>query len=231
MNAYFAGSGISKSFVTARGRQLVLNDLSISLAKGEILAILGVSGCGKSTLLDILAGFSRPDAGRVSLEGAECRRPGPDRAFVFQSGALFPWLSALENVEAGLRAAGLDKRTRRERALEMLELTGLAGHVHKLPGELSGGMRQRVSLARVLALGPKVLLMDEPFAALDAITRNQMHALLLKLHARFQTGVVMVTHDAAEAERLSHSTFILENGALRPENIAGLGARTQEANM
>lgn len=138
--------------------------------------------------------------------------PGPDRAVVFQEPALFPWLTALENVEIGLEAAGIPSAARRARALDMLTLTGLSGRENQIPAELSGGQKQRVSLARVLALSPPVLLMDEPFAALDAITREQMQLLLVTLHARIGMGIILVTHDVEEALLLGDEVCVMAPG-------------------
>lgn len=192
--------GIVKGYA---GGGLVLPGVTLILGQGDILALLGPSGCGKSTLLGILAGFLAADAGEVLLDGRPCGGPGPDRAVVFQEDALFPWLTALENVTLGLGAAGLPKVARREWAWAMLARVGLSGFEGHRPGALSGGMRQRVALARALALSPRVLLMDEPFAALDAITRGQMHELLIELHETMDMAVLLVTHDAAEAVRLA----------------------------
>jgi len=199
MTPFFACSGIWKSFRKGGGARLVLPGVSVAVPRGGVLALIGASGCGKTTLLNILAGFDVPDAGTVTLEGRPCGGPGPDRAVVFQEPALFPWLTALENVEIGLEAAGVPPDARRARALDMLALTGLSGREGQIPAELSGGQKQRVALARVLALSPPVLLMDEPFAALDAITREQMQSLLMALHARIGMGIVLVTQDVKEA--------------------------------
>jgi len=190
----------------------VLRHVSFALDPGEIVALIGVSGCGKTTLLDILAGFAEADHGQVLLGGAPTDRPGPAKAVVFQRDALFPWLTALENAAFGLRAAGVPRAERLEQAAAMLARVGLDGDMHKLPRELSGGMRQRVALARVLVLKPRLLLMDEPFAALDALTREDMHELLLALHAEFTPAMLMVTHDVAEAAKLADRILILQRG-------------------
>ena len=201
MTPFFACSGIWKSFRKGGESRLVLPGVSVAIPRGGVLALIGASGCGKTTLLNILAGFDAPDAGTVTLEGRSCCGPGPDRAVVFQEPALFPWLTALENVEIGLEAAGIPSAARRARALDMLALTGL-----------SGGQKQRVSLARVLALSPPVLLMDEPFAALDAITREQMQLLLVTLHARIGMGIILVTHDVEEALLLGDEVCVMAPG-------------------
>lgn len=212
MTAFFACSGIWKSFRKDGGSRLVLPDVSVAIPSGGVLALIGASGCGKTTLLNILAGFDVPDAGTVTLEGRLCGGPGPDRAVVFQEPALFPWLTALENVEIGLEAAGVPPDARRSLALDMLTLTGLSGRENQIPAELSGGQKQRVSLARVLALSPPVLLMDEPFAALDSITRGQMQSLLVSLHARIGMGIILVTHDVEEALLLADEVCIMAPG-------------------
>lgn len=212
MRPFFGCSGIRKTFGAGAEARLVLPGVSLALRRGGIAALVGASGCGKTTLLHILAGFDAPDAGSVELEGRPCRGPGPDRAVVFQEAALFPWLTALENVAFGLKAAGVPEGERRRRAREMLSLVGLSDQASHLPAELSGGQKQRVSLARVLALRPPVLLMDEPFAALDAITREQMQGLLIALHARLNMGIVLVTHDMEEALLLADDVFIMAPG-------------------
>lgn len=209
---FFGCSGVRKTFGKGKTARLVLPGVTLSLPRGGIAALLGASGCGKTTLLNILAGFDAPDAGVVELEGRPCGGPGPERAVVFQEAALFPWLTALENVEFGLKAAGVSGQRRRSRALEMLSLVGLSGHEPQLPSELSGGQKQRVALARVLALASPVLLMDEPFAALDAITRGQMQALLVSLHARMGMGIVLVTHDVEEALLLADEICVMAPG-------------------
>ena len=194
---FFACSGIWKSFRKGGESRLVLPGVSVAIPRGGVLALIGASGCGKTTLLNILAGFDAPDAGTVTLEGRPCGGPGPDRAVVFQEPALFPWLTALENVEIGLEAAGIPSAARRARALDMLALTGLSGRENQIPAELSGGQKQ---------------LMDEPFAALDAITREQMQLLLVTLHARIGMGIILVTHDVEEALLLGDEVCVMAPG-------------------
>lgn len=201
--------GIAKTFGVNGEERTVLPGVSLTLEEGEFLALLGPSGCGKSTLIDILAGFTRPDAGRVLLRGREPDGPGPDRAVVFQEDALFPWLTARENITLGLRARKMPRAARRELAARLLARVGLAGREESLPRELSGGMRQRLALARVLALEPAVLLMDEPFAGLDAITREQMQDFLLELRAEQRMTVLLVTHDVSEAMKLADTLMVL----------------------
>lgn len=196
-------SDITKSYA---GR-VVLPAVDLDLSPGKIVALLGPSGCGKTTLLNILAGFEQPDKGEVRLRNEPCAGPGPDRAVVFQDDALFPWLTALENTDP--------RGVRQKEAGELLRLVGLHGFEHHLPRELSGGMRQRVALARALALRPDILLMDEPFASLDAITREQMQDLLLELHSRFGMATLLVTHDVREATLLADTVLVMTgNGHL-----------------
>jgi len=201
-HAYLQVSNIWKGFKSGTDRLEVLRGVSFAVQRGEILALLGASGCGKTTLLNILAGFLAPDTGTIRIKGRSTSGPGPDKAVIFQEDALFPWLNVLENVELGLKINQTPWRRRRDITARMLALVGLTGREKLLPGELSGGMRQRVALARVLALEPKLLLMDEPFAALDALTREEMQNLLLDLHADFSPAMVFVTHDVVEAVKL-----------------------------
>lgn len=206
----------SGSCVTVRGLGLhygnpdapLFRDLSLDLAPGEIVALLGPSGCGKSSLLNAVAGFIPVQAGEIRVQGRPSTGPGADKAVVFQEDTLFPWLTALENVALGLKAGGMPKAQRLARAASMLELVGLgaAGQLH--PAELSGGMKQRVALARVLVLEPGLLLMDEPFAALDALTREDMHELLLDLHARLRPAILFVTHEVNEAVKLADRVLL-----------------------
>ncbi len=202
---------VSKSFPQAppRRRVIALHDFSLTVRAGEFVCLLGPSGCGKTTLLNLIAGFDRPDSGRVLFAGREVSGPGPDRAVVFQDPALFPWLTARGNVEFALRTQGLPARERRERAIEILELVGLAGFENARPYQLSGGMRQRVALARVLAMRPAGLLLDEPFGALDAITRERLQEELVSLLDTERKPVVFVTHDVREAAFLADRVVIM----------------------
>ncbi len=181
------------------GRTPVLTDVSFTARRGEMICILGRSGCGKSTLLNILAGFMLPSSGTVRLNGRPVNRPGPDRCVVFQDDALFPWLTVRENIAFGLKRRGLGRRQIRAEVDRFLSLVDLADFGDFLPHEISGGMKQRVSIARVLILQPEVLLMDEPFAALDAQTREEMQNLLLTLWDTFKHTIIFVTHDVGEA--------------------------------
>ncbi len=184
---------------TRGGMHVALQELSFSIPRGEFLCLLGPSGCGKTTLLNMLAGFLRPSHGQVRVDGEQVLAPSPRRGVVFQDYSLFTWLTALGNVEFSLRMAGVPKRERRERALEGLRAVGLETMRERYPFELSGGMKQRVAIARALAARPPLLLADEPFAALDAMTRGTLQALLLDIQQQAGTTVVFVTHNIAEA--------------------------------
>ena len=191
--------------------------MSFEVLAGGFYTIIGHSGCGKSTLLNIVAGLDQATAGEIIVDGLARRDPGPDRGMVFQSYTLFPWLSVIDNVAFGLRMRGVGKRERREAALHYVELVKLSAFVDAYPRELSGGMRQRVALARALANKPAVLLMDEPFGALDAETREQMQDLLLSIRAKEFMTVLFITHDIEEAILLSERIGIM---AARPGRIA-----------
>jgi NitT/TauT family transport system ATP-binding protein len=186
-----------------------LRDVSIKTVPGEFVVVVGPSGCGKSTLLNIAAGMLKPDNGRVTLDGHRVRSPGPDRAMVFQEHGLFPWLTALANVEFGLKMAGVAKSERQDRAAEALKMVHLAHSTGKLIHELSGGMRQRVAIARALVMDPAVLLMDEPFASLDAQTRTLLHEQLQELWCRTRKTILFVTHSVGEAVRLADRIVVL----------------------
>ena len=186
-------SGLAKSYRELR----VLSGIDLEVREGEIVAVLGPSGCGKSTLLRLLAGLEPPDAGRVAQDGRSVSGPSPERPMVIQGATLFPWLSLRGNLEWGPRAVG--RKDARARADELLEATGLAGSGAFLPRQLSGGMRQRAAIAQVLANEPPLLLLDEPFGALDAQTRLRMQEWLSALLARRRTATVLVTHDVEEA--------------------------------
>ena len=209
MKAWFICRNLQKSY----GGRSVLPGIDLTLQPGSITAFIGASGCGKSTLLRVVAGLESPDAGEMLLEGVPCGGPGMDRVMVFQDDALFPWLSVAENVIFGLENAGMPPALRQQRARELLALVGLEQWEQSLPSMLSGGMRQRVALARALVLRPKLLLLDEPFAALDAITRSRMQALLASLQARTGVTVLMVTHDVAEACLLADTVHLMGTGA------------------
>jgi NitT/TauT family transport system ATP-binding protein len=197
--------GLDKHF----GRTHVLDGITVDIAPGEFVSLLGASGCGKSTLLSILAGLEEPTAGTLSVAGGRA-------GLMFQEPALLPWLTAGQNVELALRLRGVPRRERRERAAELLALVRLEGAYRMRPHELSGGMRQRVAMARALALDTSVLLMDEPFAALDAITRDVLHAELLRMWEATGLTVVFVTHNVREAVRLGQRVLLMSS---RPGRI------------
>lgn len=190
---------LSLSFETRERRVDAVRDVSLRVTTGRTLCLLGPSGCGKSTVLNAIAGFLTPSQGEVRIDGAVVTGPGPDRGMVFQDLALYPWHDILRNVEFGLRHRVRDRRARRERARSWIERVHLTGHETKRVSELSGGMAQRVAIARCLAAEPSVVLMDEPFAALDAHTRISMQELLAQLVDEYGTTVVFVTHDIDEA--------------------------------
>ncbi|MDB4894183.1 MAG: sulfate transporter ATP-binding protein [Firmicutes bacterium] len=200
---------VSKDFHSHQGKLHVLDSVSLQIGAGEFFCLLGPSGCGKSTLFNIIAGLERPDSGQVLVDGRPVTGPGPDRVVVFQDGALFPWLTVRGNVEFGLAMRGLPRAAIRERAMAVLDLVRLSRFADACIHELSGGMRQRVSIARALALEPRILLMDEPFAALDAQTRNVMQEELQRIWAQTGQTVIFVTHNVAEAIRLGDRVAVL----------------------
>lgn len=195
----------------------VLDALSLEIRDSEFVAIIGPSGCGKTTLLRMMAGLVHPDEGRVLVAGKEVRGPGPERAMVFQDFALLPWADALTNVALGLKLRGMGKDQRLARARELIDLIGLAGFEHSLPKQLSGGMQQRVGLARALAVDPQILLMDEPFGSLDEISRRGMQVELLRIWERHKITAVFVTHSVDEAVFLSDRIVIM---SAQPGRIA-----------
>jgi NitT/TauT family transport system ATP-binding protein len=202
---------VSKRFaVNDSGEITVLQDIGFTVRRGEFICILGRSGCGKSTLLKILAGFMPTSAGTVRLNGKPAGRPGPDRCVVFQEDALFAWLTVRENIAFGLRGRAMTRREKEREVDRFLSLVGLTDFADYLPAEISGGMKQRVSLARVLILRPEILLMDEPFAALDAQTREEMQDLLLRLWSELSHTIVFVTHDVGEAALLADRILLFD---------------------
>jgi NitT/TauT family transport system ATP-binding protein len=193
-----------------------LHDIDLHIAPGEFVCLLGPSGCGKSTLLGALAGHLRPSRGTIRVDGEAVREPHPDRGLVFQQHTLFPWQRVIDNVAFGLKMQGMPRAERRERAQALLAEVGLQGFEQRYPRELSGGMQQRVEIARVLINRPKVLLMDEPFGALDALTRVKMQRLLLDVWERIRTTVVFITHDIDEALFLADRILVMSS---RPGRI------------
>jgi len=200
---------LRKVFRTGASDLTVLEGIDFSVQKGELICILGRSGCGKSTLLKILAGFIPPTAGRVLLGEEPVARPGPERCVVFQEDALFPWLTVEENIAFGMRQHRWARKEISDEIDRFLALVGLSEFRHYLPREISGGMKQRVALARVLILQPRVLLMDEPFAALDAQTREEMQQLMLSLWAKLSHTILFVTHDVTEAVTLADRILLM----------------------
>ena len=208
--------GIRKEFVTKATRSLAIEHVDFRIQAGEFICLLGRSGCGKSTLLNMLAGFLKPTQGRVLVNGAEVAGPGLDRGIVAQNGALFPWLTALENVEFVMRMKGISQRERKEEAHRLLHLFGLKSFEASYPRQLSGGMQQRVAIARAMAIAPTILLMDEPFGALDDITRHAMQSELLRVWMSTSTTVIFVTHSISEAIFLADRVAVM---APRPGRI------------
>ena len=201
--------GVRKEFDTGDTRICAVDEVSLEIPPGTFASLVGPSGCGKTTLLNIVAGFERTTAGRASVDGREVHAPGPDRGVVFQEPGLFPWLRVEENVAFPLRVRGLPAGDIQGRVSQILDQVGLGPFRRSYPAELSGGMRQRVAIARVLAMDPAALLMDEPFAALDVQTRNLMQEFLLQLLERHRKTVLFITHDIQEAVFLADRVYII----------------------
>jgi len=201
--------GLGRTFESEAGTVTALHEIAFQAHRRELLCLIGPSGCGKSTLVRVLAGLDEPTSGAVLLDGAAVRGPGPDRGMVFQGYTLFPWRSVLENVMFGLEVAGKSKSSAADEAMEWIEIVGLRGFANAYPHQLSGGMKQRVAIARALANRPRILLMDEPFAALDAQTRAQMQSYLLALWKQIDITIVFVTHDLDEAVYLADRIVVL----------------------
>jgi NitT/TauT family transport system ATP-binding protein len=201
--------GVWKEFAKGERRVMALQDIDLDVAQREFVAILGPSGCGKSTLLNMVAGFDHPTRGTVKVEGEEIVEPSPRRCVVFQEPALFPWLTVMDNVVFGPKNRRQPAAEYRPRAAQIIEQVGLRGFEASYPAELSGGMRQRVGIARVLIMEPRVLLMDEPFGSLDAQTRSLMQELLLALWQRHQQTVLFITHDIEEALLLADRVCVM----------------------
>jgi NitT/TauT family transport system ATP-binding protein len=212
--------GIHHAFGTrGDGLRPVLSEINLDVGPGEIVALVGPNGCGKSTLLRLIAGLARPVAGSVHVADRRVEGPQPAVGIVFQEPRLLPWRTALDNVAYPLELAGVPAAIRRQRARELLRLVGVEGSAHLRPHQLSGGMRQRVALARALARDPAVLLLDEPFSALDALTRDRFNVELLRLWERHRTAVIFVTHDIAEALFVADRVVVLSE---RPGRIVGI---------
>jgi nitrate/nitrite transport system ATP-binding protein len=215
MKNFIQVQGAEMVFNTKKGSFHALREINLDVAKGEFVTLIGHSGCGKSTLLNLIAGLTLPSSGALLCDNREIAAPGPERAVVFQNHSLLPWLTCFENVHLAVeRVFGkTDTKARlKERTLAALELVNMGHAASKRPHEISGGMKQRVGIARALAMEPKVLLMDEPFGALDALTRAHLQDELLKIVARTHSTVVMVTHDVDEAVLLSDRIVMMTNG-------------------
>ena len=227
MKNYVQVETVQMSFGTRKGVFVALKDINLSIARGEFITLIGHSGCGKSTLLNLVAGLLMPSDGILLCADREIGGPGPDRGVVFQNHSLLPWLTCFENVHLAVErvfSATEDKAQLNQRTHEALALVHLTHAEQKLPNEISGGMKQRVGIARALAMQPRVLLMDEPFGALDALTRAQLQDELLKIVAQTNSTVIMVTHDVDEAVLLSDRIVMMTNGpAATIGEILGVG--------
>ncbi len=221
MSKYIEISGVAQTFKTTKGLFPALKDINLSVSKGEFVTLIGHSGCGKSTLLNLIAGLTTPTEGTLLCANREIKGPGPERAMVFQNHSLLPWLTCFENVylavervfgSTSTNRAGESKALLKKRTEAVLEMVGLNHAMHKRPGEISGGMKQRVGIARALSMEPQVLLMDEPFGALDALTRAKLQDELLEIVQKTHSTVVMVTHDVDEAVLLSDRIVMMTNG-------------------
>jgi nitrate/nitrite transport system ATP-binding protein len=221
MSAYLSIEQVGITFQRGAAVTEVLRDVSLSVNKGEYVSIIGHSGCGKSTLLNIVAGLTDPTTGAVILDGKAVEEPGPECAVVFQNHSLLPWLTVAENVRLAVDQVFKGKKTAKERGEWVMENLALVHMTHakdKRPAEISGGMKQRVGIARALAMQPKVLLLDEPFGALDALTRAHLQDSVMAIHAKLQPTILMITHDVDEAALLSDRIVMMTNGP-----AAGIG--------
>ncbi|MFB6295733.1 MAG: ABC transporter ATP-binding protein [Halobacteriales archaeon] len=210
---------VEKQFQSGDRTVRALRDVSFGVAEGEFVCIVGPSGCGKTTLFRIIAGLEDSSGGTIWLDGEPVEGPGMDRGMVFQEYGLFPWRTVLENVAFGLEQRDMPRPERRERATEMIELVGLEGFADAYPNELSGGMKQRVGIARALAVDPEILLMDEPFGSVDAQTRDMLHDELLRIWAETGKTVLFVTHDVDEAVTLADRVVVLTGSPGRVHEI------------
>jgi len=215
MSAYLQIDHVDKTFERGGQRTEVLKDITLSIAKGEVIAIIGHSGCGKSTLLNLIAGLTEVTSGGIILEHQEVNSPGPDRSVVFQNHSLLPWLSVYDNVNLAVTKLFSRSKTRAERhdwVMHNLDLVQMGHAKDKRPAEISGGMKQRVGIARALAMEPKVLLLDEPFGALDALTRAHLQEAVMEIHQRLNNTMIMITHDVDEAVLLADRIVMMTNG-------------------
>lgn len=215
-NPKIAFRNVSKAFGEGRKAFVALRDLTLDIGDGEIVTVVGPSGCGKSTAMNIAAGLIDVSSGECLVDGKVVKGPGPERGVIFQQYALFPWLTVRKNVEFGLKLQGIGKEERRERALHYLDLVGLKDFAEAYPKTLSGGMKQRCAIARAYAVNPSVLLMDEPFGALDALTRVKLQDQLLDTWSKDKRTVMFITHDVDEAVYIAHRVIVL---AARPGRL------------
>lgn len=214
---YLTIDGIEKSFINDKKEKMkVLDGINLGVEKGSFVSIVGPSGCGKSTLLYLIAGLDKADKGEIRISGNQVTKPGPDRVVVFQEAGLFPWLTVLENVTYGLKLKKIPKEEAKEKALEVLKMVHLSKYVNSYPHQLSGGMKQRVAIARALVMEPDILLMDEPFSALDEQTRMVLHKELLEIWRKTKVTIFFVTHNIREAVLLSEKVVVF---ATRPGKI------------
>ncbi len=217
---YLSLQGIEKNFTNKQNeRLLVLDSIDLQVEKGEFVSVVGPSGCGKSTLLYLIAGLDQPDKGKIEVQGKRIEKPSPERVVVFQESGLFPWLTVLENVTYGLLLKKMSKQEAEERARKVLKMVHLSRYEDSYPHQLSGGMKQRVAIARALVIEPEVLLMDEPFSALDEQTRMVLHRELLEIWRQTKVTIIFVTHNIREAVQLSEKIVVM---ATRPGRIKEL---------
>ena len=213
--SYLEISAVGKSFSRGTASTEVLRDINLDISKGEYVSIIGHSGCGKSTLLNLIAGLTEVTSGGIILENSEVSSPGPDRAVVFQNHSLLPWLTVYENVNLAVAKVFGRTKTKAQRhdwIMDNLNLVQMAHAKDKRPTEISGGMKQRVGIARALAMEPKILLLDEPFGALDALTRAHLQDQMMEIHQRLGNTMIMITHDVDEAVLLSDRIVMMTNG-------------------
>jgi NitT/TauT family transport system ATP-binding protein len=224
--------GVSHIYRPPRGREvLALDHVALEVGNREFVALLGPSGCGKSTLLYLIGGFLPVETGAIRIDGKPVAGPGPDRGIVFQHFALFPWKTVRSNILYGLERQGMDRQEREKRAKDFIELVGLTGFEDSYPSQLSGGMKQRTAIARTLAFDPKILLMDEPFGALDAQTRGLMQSELLRIWRRTPKTVIFVTHDVQEAVYLADRVAVMSARPGRIKTIVDTKFKKDDSNI
>jgi NitT/TauT family transport system ATP-binding protein len=218
-------NNLNKSFSTKGGELLALENISMKVYKNEFACIVGASGCGKSTLLNIIAGLDQQTSGEILLEGRPVSGPGADRGMVFQNYTLYPWLTVAENIEFGLKLKGISSSERKERVNHYMDIVGLSKFAQSLPKTLSGGMKQRTAIARALANEPDILLMDEPFGALDAQTKEVLQEFMLQVWEQTKKTILMITHDVEEAVFLAQRIYVLSSrpGRIKAEVDIPLG--------